>query len=90
MDYHLYKISSPGFKKSFNNLEELTHELSGWMCGECLENGKELNSMLASPCGCEFLMQDPIANPETKLEAMERSLQGDYRLSIGECDNNYM
>lgn len=82
MNYTLHKLSSPGFRKDFNSLEELTTELQSWICGECLEDGKELNTMLGSSCGCEFRFDDPIENPETLLEATERYLKGDHRICL--------
>lgn len=82
MAYTLYKLSSPGFRKDFISVEALQKELQQWVCGECLEDGKEIETMLRTACGCEFRLDDEIENPQTLLEAKERYLLGDYRLCI--------
>jgi hypothetical protein len=82
MNFILYKYSSPGFTKKFHTLEELTKELYSHVCSECLEDGKELSTMLRSSCGCEFGMEDPIENPPTQLELLEFETNWDSEKSI--------
>lgn len=82
MSYTLYKLSAPGFRKDFLSHKALQKELQQHMCGECLEDGKEIDTMLGTACGCEFRLDDEIETPETLLQATERYLLGDHRLCI--------
>lgn len=53
--YALHKYSSPGWTKKFDTLEELTAAVRLETCMLCAASyGTDLDSMLASDCGCEY------------------------------------
>lgn len=53
--YKLYKCSSPGWVKSFDNVDDLEVEVSHHTCTKCKEHyGSRLLEMLSSDCGCEY------------------------------------
>lgn len=72
----LFKLSSPGWVKEFADEAALTAELERHICGSCLtDNGRDLNGMLSSCCGCEFMVDDPIEQPMTDAEHLEEVLR---------------
>lgn len=53
--YTLNKYSSPSWSKKFDTLEALTTAVHEGTCGLCLDSyGTDIDSMLASDCGCEY------------------------------------
>jgi hypothetical protein len=76
MTYTLTKLSAPGWEKTFNTWEEVEKEFAPHVCRECKEHyGADLYSMLASDCGCEYMLEDNILDkPITE----EERIQDDY------------
>lgn len=72
--YTLHKYSRPGFTKKFDTLQALTAEVKTHTCELCLDSyGTDLESMLASDCGCEYGVDGlTLDEPETMLEWLER------------------
>ena len=59
----LIKLSSPGWEKDFDNKVELQAELFKYICFQCqCEEGlteiSDIGDLLASACGCEFMMEE--------------------------------
>ena len=59
----LIKLSSPGWEKDFDHKVELQAELFKYICFQCqCEEGlteiSDIGDLLASACGCEFMMEE--------------------------------
>lgn len=55
----LYKISEPGWTKTFETKCEVQQELLKYMCQQCqweenITEISDIDAMLATACGCEF------------------------------------
>jgi hypothetical protein len=61
--YKLYKLSAPGWTKTFDDKFGAQAELYKHICNQCLnEEGiteiSDIQHMLASCCGCEFDVEE--------------------------------
>jgi len=67
----LIKISAPGWEIDVKDEQEAAEKLWPWICGPCRDGWKydddvseepatenDLDSMLMSCCGCEFMLDD--------------------------------
>ena len=56
MKFILYKLSSPGWQKTFKHEDEVEDELIEHICGECIaySSPKSIDDMLDTDCGREF------------------------------------
>lgn len=67
--YTLSKCSSPSWDKQFDTLQELKDELEKWVCSLCIIEElnywkqyekmsifDQINELLSTPCGCEFMV----------------------------------
>jgi hypothetical protein len=76
--YTLTKLSRPGWTKKYSTIEQLTQAVRDGTCKLCVASyGADLQSMLASDCGCEYEVEGlALDEPETDFEALERVLRG--------------
>ena len=59
----LTKLSEPGWEKSYDDKVELQAELYKYICFQCqCEEGiteiSDIGDMLATACGCEFMVEE--------------------------------
>lgn len=65
MRYLLTKLSAPGWEVQFNTENDAKNHLLSYICLECKQQSDlSLDSLLSTPCGCEFWFDDiNYANP---------------------------
>lgn len=76
--YKLIKMSAPGWERTYTTEQDVKEALEKHVCQSCLDDdGTDLESMLASSCGCEFWLERPQELPPTDAELIQAKFDGE-------------